>query len=199
MEYIHRHINKIEKSIFEDKDSIWEQYIDLNSMIDYQLVSEFSHNADAYTFSTFMYKDCDSKDGQLKFSLWDFDLGYGNYSAPGCSSTDTWVYENKDSCWNVMSGNKVYTQRLKQRWSQYRQNEYTDEHIEHVVDSLINLLTACGAEKRNAKAWDIWEATWKAGVKPQKYISSSYDEEIVYLKDWIVKRLKWMDEKLRVQ
>lgn len=196
-EYLNDYIYTIEKKIVSNSENIFG-FIDMLSMIDYQLASEFSHNVDAYRLSTFIYKYRDEKDPRLKFSLWDFDLGYGNCSAGNASCTDTWMYEKHGSWWMEAMKKTIYTDCVKERWKQYRNEEYSDEHINHVIDSLTNVLTVCGAEQRNADAWKPYTLVWKNNnmMKPQKYISSSYEEEIAYLKDWISRRLRWMDKEL---
>lgn len=196
IQYIYDYIDNVEKFVMNGGGVVFDRYIDMFSMIDYQLSSEFSHNADAYVFSTFFYKNHDDKDSKLKFSLWDFDLGYGNYSALDCSKTDTWVYEKQGHWWQEAMKNPMYAEAVKMRWRQYRDDVYSDEHINYVIDSLANVLTVYDAEKRNSDAWRPFADPWRKEVKPQKYIASSYEEEIAYLKDWISRRLKWMDKEL---
>ena len=70
-----------------------------------------------------------------------------------------------------------------------------------MIDSLTFVLTTGGAEARNSKAWKIWPPTdeeWLGSkyIWPNKYISSSYADEIDYLKSWIKQRIVWMDEQL---
>ena len=61
---------------FSGSTRLYENYIDVNSFVDFFILSELSHNADAYRLSTFLYKDRDSK---LKMGpLWDLNLTYGN-------------------------------------------------------------------------------------------------------------------------
>lgn len=90
----------------------------------------------------------------------------------------------------------IYAEEVKARWRQYRNEGYSDENIYQMIDSLANVLTVYGAEKRNSDAWRPFASTWRKEIKLQKHVSSSYEEEIEYLKDWISRRLKWMDEKL---
>lgn len=196
-EYVQNYIKGIEGVLQNKEDSLFEQQIDMVSMIDYQLSSELSHNADAYGLSTFMYKHRDDNDKRLKFCLWDFDLGYGNYAIGDCSNADTWVYEKGGRWWKEAMKRPEYADRLRARWREYREGAYSDENIVCVIDSLTNLLTACGAEKRNTAAWKHWDFRWgQNDIRPQKYMSASYEEEIEYLKYWISRRLEWMDKEL---
>ena len=195
--YLCDYINKVEKSLLSGDSLIFEHHIDILSMIDYQLSSEFSLNgADAYILSTFIYKYRDDNDSKLKFSLWDFDVAYGNDSRT-FSRPNTWVYEVMNGWWKEAMKVPLYADKVKSRWRQYRNEKYTDIRINHVIDSLTNVLTACGAEQRNADAWNSWNIReWKSEIRTQKYLSSSYEDEITYLKDWIRRRLEWMDKEL---
>lgn len=191
--YVRVYLQRIEHALQTNDSSVFACDIDMLSMVDYQLASEFSHNGDAYVFSTFMYKHRDDKGARLRFSLWDFDLGYGNYAMKGTSDTDTWMYEKKGYWWREAMKIPTYADCVKKRWKQYRNEAYSDEHVVQVVDSLANVLTAGGAEQRNTVAWDWWNFKWNSDTRPQKYMSSSYEDEINYLKEWISRRLQWMD------
>jgi hypothetical protein len=57
---------------FNDPQLGYSQYIDIESFIDYLILNEFSKNIDGYRFSTYLYKDKDSKGGKLKMGpIWD--------------------------------------------------------------------------------------------------------------------------------
>ena len=92
-----------------------------------------------------------------------------------------------------------YVRQLKTRWTQYRQEDYSDEHIEFVIDSLVTKLTCEGAVDRNQQAWRIIGKN----VWPNYFVGQTYGEEIDYLKDWIQKRVafldkNWYDEQLDI-
>ena len=60
------------------------------------------------------------------------------------------------------------------------------------VDSLAAVLTANGAVDRNSEAWPRWgQYVW-----PNDYIADDFADEVGHLKDWLVERIAWMDEKL---
>jgi hypothetical protein len=57
------------------------------------------------------------------------------------------------------------------------------------IDSLANEVTCCGAVERNSQAWPRW-GVW---VWPNYYVSTDYADEIAHLKDWLTKRIAWLD------
>ena len=60
------------------------------------------------------------------------------------------------------------------------------------VDSLANVLTSHGAERRNSEAWPRWgEYVW-----PNYYIADDFADEVDHLKQWLTERIAWMDDKL---
>ena len=192
--YIGELIDKIENSLINKKWRKLEKLIDIQSMIDYQLISEFSSNHDSYDLSTYLYKRRNDDDARIKFCIWDFDVTYGNNRL----LYNDRVYSLRKHWWSTAMEDSVYVKKLRQRWNQYRETTFSDEHIEHIVDSLTTQLSICGAEKRNSEAWMIWDnhGDWRGPkrIACEKYMSVSYEDEIEFLKEWIRKRLKWMDQ-----
>ena len=76
-----------------------------------------------------------------------------------------------------------YVKQLKERWTQYRQESYSNEHIEATIDSITKLLHDKEALERNNTAWNMFKNT-------------TYEMEISKLKQWISNRIAWMDEQL---
>ncbi len=192
--------NALASAHYKDATTGYRRYLDVTSFIDYQLSTEFSHNVDGYRLSTNMYKRRDSIDARWKLALWDINLGFGNANYYDGSATDTWVYEQNDIMawqddllvpfwWERLMSDASYVDELKARWTQYRREFYSDEHVEAVVDSLYDVLTCMGAEQRNSKAWPRWhQHLW-----PNEYVSTSIDDEFDYLRGWIADRLAYMD------
>ena len=197
-DYIENLLKSMEDAIYKKKSGEVSKLIDIQSMIDYQIMTELSHNFDGYTLSTYMYKQRDDYDGgRFKWSLWDYDLAYGNYAQRGCSRVDDWTFRG---LWLEMMKDTSYSECFKQSWKRYREKELSNKRIFHIIDSLTNILITYGAEKRNSEAWaSMWHMDWTGPKRngPQKYLSASYDEEITYLKWWIERRVQWMDEQLR--
>ena len=57
----------------------YRQYADINSFVDYFLLTESTKDVDGYRISTYLYKYRDSKGGKLFVGPpWDYNLGWGN-------------------------------------------------------------------------------------------------------------------------
>lgn len=208
-EYIHGAIDRMEdafaSSYFRDPDSGYCKYIDVQSFMDYQLVNEFGHNVDAYRLGAKFYKRRDSEDPRFKMAVWDMNLAFGNCRHNQGSVTGSWVsrcnsilYKNGDPWmvpfwWYKLISDNKYVHSRYDRWAEWRNSNLRYDRLMATIDSLTNEVTCCGAEERNSQAWPRW-GVW---VWPNKYVSTSYEDEIDYLKDWIDKRIAWMDNMLR--
>ena len=201
--YICQRIDKLETVIMEGGD--YSDLIDMNSFVSYVLITEFCRNADGYIFSTYLYKDRDDIDGRFKMTLWDLDYGYGNVNVfESCYSSEGWQYLANDeiydhrqkhlipSWWPALIQSPDFQVAMKTQWRKWRQEQFSYDHIEHVIDSLTSIIIDCDAERRNSEAWPEWYSR----RSPLKYNSFNYTDEIQYLKSWIRRRLEWMDQRL---
>ena len=198
MEYIQQSVGQMEDALagegFTDAATGYQRYLDPMSFIDQQLSQEFSGNVDGYRLSTNIYKRRDSQDGRFKTALWDFNLAFGNSNGYNAVGTDFWRYQNRyitdynaynkvPFWWMRLMEDPAYVALLKQRWAQYRCENYATGHIMATIDSITTLLESGGALQRNNTAWKM-------------FASSTYDMEIDRLKSWISSRLDWMDVQL---
>ena len=203
LRYINGRIDAMEAALVAGN---YSQYIDVQSFIDYQLMTELCHNVDGYRLSGKFYKRRDSVDPRFKMVIWDTDLAYGNAKHRQGWRTDTWIYRNNNVMyqeqevymvpfwWYVLNNDPQYTAQVKARWVQYRQGNLSNERVMAVVDSLANELTSHGAEARNSQAWPCW-GKW---VWNNYYVATSYDDEITHLKEWLIERIAWMDRELEL-
>lgn len=198
IDYIQRRMDQMEDVLasdgFTDPDTGYRQYLDPMSFIDQQLSQEFSGNVDGYRLSTNIYKHRDSQDPRFKTTLWDFNLAFGNTTTANAKATDFWRYQNTyltsynatnkvPFWWMRLMEDPAYVTQLKGRWAQYRRENYSLEHIEATIDSIITLLHREGALERNNTTWEM-------------FITSTYEMEIDKLKQWIRDRVAWMDSQL---
>ena len=190
---------------FADTLKGYTSFIDVESFVDYFILSELSRNVDAFRLSFFFYKDKNSKDKKIKAGpLWDLNLGFGNSDYYNASSTEGWQinylttdptflqsdYYQVPFWWKKLFSDKEFKNKIKLRWKEFRENELSIPNIMAIIDSITILLSE--SEERNFERWDILdEYIW-----PNAYVGGSYEYEISYLKNWIINRLNWMDEEL---
>ena len=171
-----------------------------DSFVDFLILNEISKNIDAYRISTFMHKD---KNQKLKMGpIWDFNLGFGNVNYCDAELESGWSYKFNDVCggdnwkvpfwWNRLFEDPAFVSKLKNRWSDLRTNVLSDQNLQDRIDEITNFLIEHNAPRRNFDKWTIiGKYVW-----PNNYIGNNYGEEISYLKNWLEKRVKWMDEEI---
>lgn len=192
--YIENYVNDFEKALFSEyfADSVqgYRQRLDLKSTFDYFFVNEVSKNVDAYRLSTFMYKDKDSKGGKLTFGpVWDYNLAFGNVNFSNGYKTNDLIAPNH-AWWDRLLQDSTFTNALKRRWSEIRKEKFSNAQILNVIDSLALVLEE--SQKRNFQKWNVLkEGTW-----PNYHIATSFQDEIIFLKSWIINRLNWLDNNM---
>ena len=202
--YIKNYINDFEEALlssnFQDPELGYQKYIDIDSFVDFLILNEISKNIDAYRISTFMHKD---KNQKLKMGpIWDFNLGFGNVNYCDAELESGWSYKFNDVCggdnwkvpfwWNRLFEDPAFVSKLKNRWSDLRTNVLSDQNLQDRIDEITNFLIEHNAPRRNFDKWTIiGKYVW-----PNNYIGNNYGEEISYLKNWLEKRVKWMDEEI---
>lgn len=198
LDYISNKISNFEHAMYSSyyKDPVigYRNWIDLQSMVDYVLCTEVTNNIDAFSLSTFFYKDRDDKDSTLHFGpIWDFNLGFGNADYAQGWRTDNWRYVYKEQSgaapkwWHNVWNDPYFLSALKARWVEIRQSYlHTDSVLQH-INAQVLLLSE--ARERHFEKWPILGTyTW-----PNYYIGDTYDDEILWLKNWIINRLGWLD------
>lgn len=186
-------------SAFTDPVKGYRPLADVNTFIDYFLVNEISKNVDGYRISTFMNKDRNSNDPRLKMGpVWDYDIAW--YNANYCSgeSYTGWAYQfdcfddfyQPPFWWGRLLQDTVYTGELKCRWTALRASTLSDAWFDSYLDSVANVLQE--GQERNFSKWPILGRY----VWPNPEYPSTYAGEIENVKDWIHRRLSWMDDNL---
>lgn len=181
---------------FSDPWRGFRKYFDARTFADYQIIQELTNNVDGYKFSTYFFKDKDSKGGKLHAGpLWDFDLAYGNEDYTDFNiRTDTWLYPRfsdyyggRIHWWARMTEDLGYRGLFANRWKSLRQGPFRTDSVLHYLDSSVQYLGE--AVQRNFERWPILgEYIW-----PNYFVGNTYEEETDYLKNWIVERMNWMD------
>lgn len=196
--YIKNYVYKMESALYMEKFTgvgSYHDFLNDTSFIDFMIMNEMAKNIDGYRLSSYLFKD---KNGLLNCGpIWDFNLTYGN-----CDYYNGWLttgmeYQTDFSgdnwqnpfWWNKLMKDPGYVLKLKRRWSWIRKYEFTTQHINYLTDSLTNLLSE--AQVRNYKRWTgvLGNYIW-----PNYYVGSTYASEVIWMKDWISKRLAYLDK-----
>ncbi len=197
--YIRNFMNAFEnamKSANPSDPSIgYPKYIDLDSFVDHFILNEVCKNVDAYRISAFFFKDRDSKKkGKLHAGpIWDFNLTLGRSWFPqdrfvtegwqvDYGETHPWDDYQVPFFWNVLVHQSEFVDRALKRWTELRKNIFSIDSMYATIDRLVDTLSE--ARTRNLQRW------------PEMDDEFSYDQEIRLMKEWIAKRLVWIDAHL---
>ena len=201
--YIKQYYNSFEASLYKsnwrDPEQGYRHYLNLPSFQRHFLVGEFSGNTDTY-WSTYMYKD--RYDTQFYVEpVWDFDLAFenDNRTYPICNQSD-YIYRTKGSYAGsfksivdriIITDNGSATD-LRELWANVRYfNGINAEELQAYVDSVASELAE--SQQLNFIRWPIMNT--KVHQNPKLW--GSYEAEVKNVKDYLKRRIAWMDDKLR--
>lgn len=199
--YIKQYVHDFEAALssdgFKDPETGYRAFIDVESFIDFFILNEISHNVDGYRLSTFMHKD---KNGKLNMGpIWDFNLAFGNADYCGGGNTDTWAYRFNERCpgdfwsvpfwWYRLLEDPYFVERLKTRWFEVRSNVLSDQAVLGRISNYEKEMQELDAINRNFTKWDIL-GEW---IWPNNFVGTTYEAERIYVEEWIVDRMSWLD------
>ena len=200
-EYIRNFMQEFESALngpyYLHYEKGYKPYVDIQSFVDYMIINELTKNIDAYIFSTYMYKDRDSKGGRLHMGpVWDFNISFGNVDYNNQAvQTYGWLYTDPGRMYwfRRMMKDRIFSNSLNCRWHELRSSVFSNEHIFGYIDSLVNELH--GPVTKNFKKWPVLGSY----IWPNIFIGNTYAEEISHLKTWLLNRLAWMDVYIPVE
>lgn len=148
-----------------------------------------------------MYKDKDSDGGLLHMGpVWDFNLAFGNANYCGGQAFQGWGFNFGINCpddfwqlpfwWDRMREDPVFQQLLADRWRELRNGSFSNDNLNATIDSLANELG--DAPARNFDRWPVLGVP----IWPNAFVGETYQQEVDYLKQWVVNRAEWMDAEM---
>ena len=179
-------LNEFEQVLFSDqfKDPVngYQKYIDLDSFIDWYLISEITKNVDSKNFSSIFLNVIPGE--KIKMGpLWDFDLSFGNVDyADSRYAEGFWV---KDHDWySRLFEDDAFVERIKTRFAYFRsKQDFILSKMEAHAESLK------WAQQENDSKWK----TIGVYVWPNSVVLETYDAEVKHLKSWYVDRMDWLE------
>lgn len=182
-------INDFETALFaghfKNEDLGYQRYIDIESFIDWFLISEITKNVDSKDFSSIFLHVL--PDGKIKMGpLWDFDLSFGNVDyADSRYPEGYWVKEHK---WiSRLLQDPAFVSQVQARFAFFKANQNViiakiDEHATSLQ----------WAQQENDDRWQ----TIGMYVWPNPVVYDTYDEEVQHMKEWYITRMNWLDSAL---
>lgn len=202
-QYIKNYITRTEKAIFDWKPNspgrpVYEDWIDVDSWVNYLLVNEIAKNTDGYRLSAYLYKDKNEIDSLLKMGpVWDFNISFGIGDYCESAPYTGWTKDFNNICaqdgwlihfwWAKLCQDTLFQQRVIDRWQELRAGPWSKTNLEHSIDSISKVIEK--AQIRNFQRWRVMgQYVW-----PNAYIGQSWQDEMNYLRNWIRNRTNWLD------
>ncbi|MCC7430104.1 CotH kinase family protein [bacterium] len=174
-------------------------FLNVDSFIDFFLLSELGKNVSAYRYDTFLFKNRDSKNGKLNVGpVSDFSLAFGNANLYNCQFSVDWQVDfpfQSDSLqipfwWQKLKNDPVFLNKTASRWKKLRTDVLQTDSLKNFIDATTLFLNQ--SQERNFQRWQILGTL----VYPNPYVFQTYQNEVNYLKTWLENRLDWVDANL---
>ena len=190
---IEQEFSDFEKALYSfdynTHDYGYQNYIDVNSFVDYFILNEFTQNYDAGVLSTYLYKDIG---GRYKLVVWDFNNSCGNY----INYIEPESFQMQNVPWQKMlTRDEDYDQRIIDRYRMWRESFLGEEYLMNYIDETIAYLGP--AVERNFEVWG-YSFTEYTPLLPQSRNPDSFESAVEQLKEHIRERGAWMDQYIEV-
>lgn len=192
--YIKDYVQQFEDALYGDQQAGWTtrkylEFIDRPSWVDHHLLNTFLKNTDAFWRSSYFTKDRNAK--LAAGPIWDFDRSMGSVDGRD-ANTDTWGLETNTlngpvvdywgfGWWGVLAQDADFRQGWVDRWQTLRRSQFADENLTAVVDKLAATIGPAAAARDASKWW------------PNQSRFGDHAGEIAHLRDWLLRRAKWID------
>lgn len=215
VDYAKGKIDAFEKMLSSDDfENHYEEYIDVNSFVDWYLTNEFSKNSDAI-FQKSVYVYYNPEDEKLHMGPnWDFDLAFGNMSSDDCDNPKGfYIYGGKKWCnenlelaqelgdgtswklqaywFNRLFESSSFKNAVKNRWNErsiYLQNAINGKIVDY-ANKVYDYIPA-----NEARLPRLGKYSWNG---PSGYATrTEYEDEIYYLYNWCITRYNWMNTQI---
>ena len=190
---IEQEFSDFEKALYSfdynTHDYGYQNYIDVNSFVDYFLINEFTQNYDAGYLSTYLSKDIG---GKYKMVIWDFNSACNNYEA----DISREGFQMQNTPWQKMlARDEDYDRRIIQRYRMWRESFLSEEYLMDYIDAVVAYLGP--AVDRNFDVWGYSFAGYHP-LEPKSRNPDSFGDAVEDLKDFIRERGAWMDQYIEV-
>lgn len=192
--YLTRDLLTIEKTLYsldyDDPAYGADKYLDLQSFADYMVLNEMARNMDAGRYSTYCYRDVR---GKLRMGpVWDFNNALDNYVDDPVDETDFSTL-NKP-LYEMLLRDERFTDRVIRTYRRLRGGVLSEEAMTAYIDGVVDYLGP--AIDRNFSVWGYTFGPEGDLLKPVSRNPHSYEQAVAQMKEFLVRRGRWLDEKI---
>ena len=163
----------------------YAEYIDVDSFVDWFLISEITKNVDSMFFSS-MFLNLMPGEKIKMGPLWDFDLSFGNVDYADSRYAEGW-WVKYHPWYERLFQDPAFVEEVKARFAFFRGNQ---DFILNKIDTYAEQLQ--WAQQENNDKWQtIGQYVW-----PNPVVFDTYQEDVDHMKEWYVNRMSWLDSAL---
>ncbi|MBU3811216.1 MAG: CotH kinase family protein [Candidatus Niameybacter stercoravium] len=198
--FIEQDLSKFEKALYsfdyDDDKYGYKKFIEVESFIDYFIINEFFKNYDAGLYSTYFYKDIR---GKLHIGpVWDFNNAADNFIDMPLDERGMDMVHR--SWYFMLIKDEDFVEAIIKRYHTLREGWLNEELLLNYIDETIAFLGE--AIERNNQVWgysfDPKKVDGNNRLAPMERNVTSYEESILQLKDFIIRRGRWMDQHIEI-
>jgi hypothetical protein len=200
--WIRGRIEEFEEALFAkdyrhpDTGQHYSELTDLLSQADYRIFREWTRNFDGgSTYFTL------PRGGVITMGpLWDYNWALGNVNYAEGGDVPGYVVEGWNRSFTGLPSwpswpfrleqDPDYWQMLTERWFELREDLLATENVDRRIDEMAALLEE--SAERNFNKWKILGIL--TNISPPGFRDrKTYQSEIDFLKDWLARRMAWID------
>lgn len=202
-EYVQADYNEAERMLYSvkmlDGSGAWRQELDVDTFVNYYILMEFFSINDTFAASTYFYRDAR---GKLSIGpVWDYNNAFNNFLRP--ISGREFLLSQRGWYAKLMQ-DEDFVEQVISRYRQLRRGVLSEdrllayeEEIEAWLGSAIDRNFSVWGYSFNPELLSVRERQRPAlgsGETLRDVNSSSYEEAVKWMRDYIVDRGQWMDE-----
>ena len=191
-EYVTNDISEFEQALcsdyFDDPEIGYAKYINVDSFVDYFIISEMMMITDGGYFSTYFYKDL-APGSKIEITVWDFNNSFDNMPWYLVSYEE---FHLVDSNWfKRLVQDENFVDKVVTRYHELRQGVLSDETLIGMLDENVEYIGS--AAERN---FELWGYTFNEHLMSGGRDPESFEEAVSMLKEAIKMRGAYLDENI---
>lgn len=175
---------------YDSGDYSFQNYLDMDSFVDYYIINAVSSNIDAGRFSTYIYK---TMDGKYRLCVWDFNNCCNNFveneTSVDFDGVRSAVY------YDMLFRNREFVERVIARYRELRQTILSEAFLEQYMDDTLAFL-GDAVDRNNARWAEYIASDPLMDPEGEGRNPHSQEEAVAMLKDNLFSRMEWMDENI---
>ncbi|MDA9997060.1 CotH kinase family protein [Gammaproteobacteria bacterium] len=167
---------------FTSESNGYRQFIDIDSFVDWFLISEITKNVDSMFFSS-IYLNVIPEERIKMGPLWDFDLAFGNVDYADSRYPEGW-WVKYNPWYERLFQDPYFVAKVKERF------EYFNNNQDLIIDKIDTYSAQLKwAQEENDNKWQ----TMGVFVWPNPVVFDTYQEEVDSMKSWYSARMSWLE------